>query len=298
VVSGDSVVQRARAARSVMLKSKGVQQNSGQTADGCDPLPHVPIELDDAEANTGVHPWKSTTLFRLRWWWQGAPQVLRRAGAAPITSILDTWESWTHKARDQRAAATSDELGASEELRALPAQWCSEFCSGAGARGIGQYNFKFLFSDESLAGCLDLGNTYLHTPVGPTGAMSGLWLVVPDIQKKRLDLPAREASVRAIQHLTILANKLILDDSLPSNALRRGTENLLARNGGGIVIRSLSEHHPITSARGQYALHLYDVQVALCEYSRWLRGGGSANRPAPADAWKRSQEHATARSRV
>ena len=102
---------------------------------------------------------------------------------------------------------------------------------------------------------LTVRNTHQYTPTGPT---QGLTLVVPD--HVRFKPPrGQDKKVEAIRFLTAVANTLIAPGSM-ENRLRTAVAGLPA-----IPVQD--------TPRGRFCLHLYDVQVALCELSRWLRGG-------------------------
>ena len=66
---------------------------------------------------------------------------------------------------------------------------------------------------------------------------------------------------------------------------------LLQRNGDvpaavpTVVVDAFADE--MSWANGFYCLTMYDVQVALCEYHRWLTDGGTALRPLPADVFNR-----------
>lgn len=74
---------------------------------------------------------------------------------------------------------------------------------------------------------------------------------------------------------------------------------MLDGNGGKIPRQEVPSLPGMNDIRGPWKLHLYDIQVASCEFSRWLRDSGSANRLTPemraklartADVPRRAQE--------
>ena len=212
-----------------------------------------------AEGSEG-HPWFNTTLFYFSWWWNGVPPELTAKYPELEGSFIDEWV----------AAAESE-----HQFGRTPRDFF-KLLTGPLARGIGAYNSKFLFSDEYVLGRRRLADCTQYTPVGPTGATQGLTLVVPD--HVRFKPPrGQDKKVKAIRFLTAVANTLIAPGSM-ENRLRTAVAGLPA-----IPVQD--------TPRGRFWLHLYDVQVALCELSRWLRGGGSSNRRSP-------REHSQKRTQV
>ena len=139
--------------------------------------------------------------------------------------------------------------------------------TGPYARGIGAYNSKFLLSDEYILGNGAVANCMLLTPVGPTGATQGLSLVTPGWRTYK-PLPGTDAKVASIRFLALLCNAL-LQTGAPSNRLEEAMRPLI----------SSGRIPPQMDAQNMACyLNLYDLQVSLCELSRWLRGGGSGNR--------------------
>eukprot|EP00435_Cladocopium_sp_Y103_P063235 s16_g24.t2 len=134
-----------------------------------------PCAVDDAEEARHVldgapHPWKST-LFRFRFWWYGVPPELRAHFASRERlfepCFLDDWTAYMQL-----------------PLRPfLQQDFVSKCLTGCRARGIGEYNAKFLFSDAYVMGNRAAAHGCLYTPVGPTGATAGLGLIVPNWAK-------------------------------------------------------------------------------------------------------------------
>ncbi len=137
------------------------------------------------------------------------------------------------------------------------------------SRGIGAYNSKFLFSDEYVFGNAQIANCCVHTPVGPTGATDGLTHVFPAV----LDLQG-PSKVDAIRYIASVVNAL-LEPDCQGNALSEAVGPMLDGNGGKIPRQEVPSLPGMDDIRGPWYLHLYDIQVASCEFSRWLRGGGT-----------------------
>ena len=80
--------------------------------------------------------------------------------------------------------------------------------------------------------------------------------------------PGTDAKVASIRFLALLCNAL-LQTGAPSNRLEEAMRPLI----------SSGRIPPQMDAQNMACyLNLYDLQVSLCELSRWLRGGGSGNR--------------------
>jgi hypothetical protein len=242
-----------------------------------------PFAVDDAEEARHVldgapHPWKSTTLFRFRFWWCGVPPELRAHFASRERlfepCFLDNWTAYMQL-----------------PLRPfLQQDFVSKCLTGCQARGIGEYNAKFLFSDAYVMGNRAAAHACLYTPVGPTGATAGLGLIVPNwakFQPRRGAGSRMNPKVRAIRYVAAIANEM-LRQTAPENRLRAAIKPLLVTEGGPIPAQDFPVDDLVPEAQSPWWLHCYDVQVALCEVKRWLTGGGSGNRTSPHEHFRNS----------
>ena len=120
-----------------------------------------------------------------------------------------------------------------------------------------------------------LSNTCDFSTIG-NGAADGKRLIAA----RGLSSAAQKLMLRS---MAVLANRLSFPPS--NHALGRAFARL-CKGSGGAAARVVPQEANVFRdglawANGLYYVSLYDVQVALCEFSRWLKLGGTSLRMAP-----------------